>query len=166
MGVRKTGSWRRIPIALSQIPSLKDKAEEFAEIAADYTKVRLQEYILGQEGNWAPLTEEYAKRRAKEGGDSRVLVRSGTFVRGVRIQKRKYPNKTSYFIGWLDADNYSPPYNRFSGLTMADIALILEYGTDTMPARPFIRPVWEQMRAYLERRFVSEIREELSKIWR
>jgi len=102
----------------------KDIAKGIAEEAKDI--IENQRYV------WIPLKESYAKKKAEEGLDPRILIATGEMYDA---------------IGWgVKAGKVwcgipSDDIHLGSGLPTHILARIHEFGTDTIPARPLWRPL-------------------------
>lgn len=96
-----------------------------------------------EEQNFAPLSPEYAKRKGLLGLDTRILIATSEYMSNIQIrQVRGIQGKTARHVGVDSNTKHSD-----SGLTMSDLALIMEYGTSDgrIPARPHYSTAWNRV---------------------
>lgn len=103
---------------------LQDFAQDLLEEAQDI--VRNQSY------DWEPLSEDYRAFKEREGLDPRILIATEDYV--------------SSFRWWVTEGGRihfgpGPGTHLPSGLPYKVLAMIHEFGTETVPARPLWRPL-------------------------
>lgn len=101
-------------------------------------KNRVEQSILSQSFKISPLTKKYLKWKIAKGYSTRVLIRTGRYVKSIVIKRIDDP-KTKEGLGY--AVGIDGRKKTASGEPMWKLAAWLEYGTKRMPARPHWRPV-------------------------
>jgi HK97 gp10 family phage protein len=142
-GARLTGDWKNAGIALDWLPASMSamahaKLMETGELLLD----RMVEHIDKQDLNW----ESLARYTIEKKGNDKVYVETG-WLRdnlGVRRVATK-PNKKRIFVGASPWKTHKPSGKKFS-----ELMIMLEYGTEDTPARPLMRPTWEEMQDEVE----------------
>lgn len=136
--LQKYGDWARAGAVLQGLaknltPAFTARLKNDGELVLQ----RIQAHIDNQDLGWAPLANSTIRLK---GGSTTIYVETG-FLRGnLKVRKvRSAKNGASFFIG-ADAWTTTPTGEKFS-----DLMIWLEYGTDKMPARPLIRPTWEEV---------------------
>jgi hypothetical protein len=134
------GSYNRTHEFLQRLPRSyeRERARAMRNFGIN-TLVDLQTRI--QDGNTSPaLSPEYKTWKAENGFDTGTLVKTRSYYRNIRIEF----TDTGFSI---IPDGVEPNVAHMFGFrkkseprTYEDIALWLEYGTKTMPARPHWRP--------------------------
>jgi len=84
---------------------------------------------------------------------------TGLLRESVRVTKRKVPNGESQIVR---VSNRKYP----SGATTAQVARLLEYGTENMTAKPFIRPAHEAKKEEAARLMVEDAQRRIDKVWK
>jgi hypothetical protein len=120
--VRLTGPG--LQSALSMLQGREDRAQQlrpaFEAVAVDFRN--LEKRRFGGQAGWAPLSPEYAKRKAAGGRPPQPLA-GGALERSLTVQGAKYSvrriNRASMFVG-----------------TRNPVANLHREGTKRMPARP------------------------------
>lgn len=152
------GDWDKVGRWLNEKKSTYERwgADAMEECTKLYYK-NLTEGIQKQQFNWAPLTQAYLERKIKMGYPALMLIATGDYLAGIKIQEmvdRK--GLKSIFVG---ADNEA--IHEPSGLPMSYLGAIHEYGTrdGKIPARPHYRPAWELSRNECKRIWLRHFRE-------
>ena len=133
-----TGDWQRAGITLKHIqtqlaPAFKAQLYEDGEFILE----KLQGHIDSQDLGWTPLSDSTIRLKH---GDSTIYVETGELRDGLVVRRIKSAsNGCTVFVGG------SPWKHHSSGLTMCELTIYLEYGTSKMPARPLIRPTYEEV---------------------
>jgi hypothetical protein len=126
-----TGDWKRAGTVLRNLatqitPIAEAKLYENGELLLE----KLVGHIDAQDLAWVPK---------KDGGQ--VYVDTGELRGSLTVRRVKSSVKGStIFVGaspWMT--------HKGSGLKFSDLMIYLEYGTRRIPARPLIRPTWEEM---------------------
>lgn len=135
---KTTGDWHKAGIMLKWLPaSLSTKAHD--KLYADGEKVvkKMVEHIDKQDLNWQPLSEMTVRTK----GNSQIYVDTGWLRDNLGVRRMtSNPLRSTIYIGASPWKTHKPSGKKFSSL-MID----LEYGTPKIPARPLIRPTWEEM---------------------
>lgn len=146
MGLSKFGDWTKAGIVLQALSSDKIVPAMTAQLKDDGDIIlkRIVEHIDSQDLNWTPLEESTISLKS---GDDTIYVETGFLKNNLKVRKVKSPkNGVTYFIGADAWTKHSP-----SGLKFSDLMIYLEYGTADIPARPLIRPTFEELEAILKR---------------
>lgn len=139
MRVSKFGAWTKAGIVLQALSSNKIIPAFSAQLKEDGDMIleKIRGHIDAQDLNWTPLSEHTI---ALKSGDETIYVETGFLKDNLKVRKVKAPkNGVTYFIG-ADAWAKHP-----SGLKFSDLMIYLEYGTANIPARPLIRPTFEEL---------------------
>jgi len=83
-----------------------------------------------------PLSEPYAKRKAREGLDGRILIREGDYTNAIEVFRGEQVKGGVYYMVRLK------PGKHYSGFTYNELARLLELGSSSkkLPARPHWGP--------------------------
>lgn len=121
--------------------------KEVAEDAAWEVRQRLTR----QTYNHIPLDRKYLRWKDRWGLDTRILIRTGAYVEGIKAVEVQFPRGVGYRVGFdPDAhtallDSKGRIVSEDGGPLLTDLARWLEYGTLTMSARPHFRPVYRDL---------------------
>lgn len=126
--------------------------EEFAYYLAEEMKNYLKRVIKYQKYKryWKPLNPDYLKWKKKKGLSTNIWEASGILVNSITV--RKY--KDHYIIGPSKNKKYPN-----SDLSIYEVARMMEYGTENMPARPLFRRVLIYMRKNVDRYYKKFLKE-------
>ena len=144
MRLSKFGDWTKAGVVLQSLSSNKIVPDFSAQIKEDGNLVleRIISHIDSQDLNWTPLSERTIELK---NGDETIYVETGFLKSNLKVRKVKAPkNGVTYFIG-ADAWTKHP-----SGLKFSDLMIYLEYGTANIPARPLIRPTYDELEDLLK----------------
>lgn len=146
MRLSKFGDWTKAGIILQSLSSGKIVPAMSAQLKDDGDIIleKIVGHIDSQDLNWTPLAEPTI---ALKSGDETIYVETGFLKSNLKVRKVKAPkNGVTYFIGADAWTKHSP-----SGLKFSDLMIYLEYGTANIPARPLIRPTFEELEAILKK---------------
>jgi len=138
MRISKFGAWTKAGIVLQAlsskiVPAFSAQLKEDGDMILE----KIRGHIDAQDLNWTPLSEHTISLKS---GDETIYVETGFLKDNLKVRKVKAPkNGVTYFIG-ADAWTKHP-----SGLKFSDLMIYLEYGTANIPARPLIRPTFEEL---------------------
>lgn len=135
--MKRTGDWKRAGVIMSVAqknldPMIKSTLKECGEMVLS----KMKEHIDSQDLGWQPLASSTVKIK----GSDQIYVESGTLYNSLSVRFIKSAGDTVIFVGaspWKTHKN--------SGLNLNTLMGYLEYGTNKMPARPLIRPTWDEM---------------------
>lgn len=82
---------------------------------------------------WQPLSDSYKKRRDSELPGHSIYFLTGLYLRSIGIYN--YKSRTIIGLPYIHK-----PSNEKSRLTLIQVAIILEYGNDSIPSRPLWKP--------------------------
>ena len=139
-----TGDWNRAGIHLRNIavklrPSFEAKFYEDGQMVLE----KIKGHIYSQDLSWTPLSDRTVELK---GGDTTIYIETGQLANGLVVRRVKSSIKGStIYVG------ASPWKKHEGGMSMSDLMIWLEYGTDKIPARPLIRPTYEEVKDLLER---------------
>jgi hypothetical protein len=140
--IEKFGDWSRAGVLLQSlsaklVPAFKALITENGDMVLE-TMVR---HIEAQDLNWVPLSESTVEQK----GNDTIYVETGFLKNNLEVRKvTSSSTGLTLFIG-ASAWKKHP-----SGESLSTIMIWLEYGTDKIPARPLIRPTWEEVKPILE----------------
>lgn len=84
-------------------------------------------------------------------GSSKILIETGELANSITVQD----------LG--DKVLISPQGSHHSGLSANELATIHEYGTETIPPRPFIRPIYEDNKETIVDNFEDLVKNVIAK---
>lgn len=143
------GNWEKVDKGLAQLQPAIKKGYEVGVSRFSNKLLRIIRKAIsthtppaGSGISWAPLS-----RKSKGKG---IYYNKGDFYRAVGI----YQYRNRILVG------LPPGTKHYSGLTLNQLAIILEYGNDKIPARPLWRPSLKSAggRKELKRILLKEIR--------
>ena len=132
------GDWSRAGVALRGIsnnltPAFKAQVDKDGEMVLK----RMVQHIESQDLGWTPLNENTI---ALKHGDDTIYVETGFLKNNLKVRKISAPAKGySVFIG------ANPWVSDKDGVKLSDLLIYLEYGTVHSPARPLVRPTWDEV---------------------
>lgn len=138
MRVSKFGDWTKAGIILQALSTKLTPAYSVQlQEDGDFILEKLRGHIDAQDLSWTPLSE---KTIALKNGDDTIYVETGYLRDNLKVRKVKSPsNGVTFFIG-ANAWDRTP-----EGVKLSDLMIWLEYGTHKNPARPLIRPTYEEV---------------------
>lgn len=145
MRLSKFGDWTKAGVLLQSLSSNKIVPAFSAQLKEDGNLIleRIVSHIDSQDLNWTPLSERTIELK---NGDETIYVETGFLKNNLKVRKVKAPkNGVTYFIG---ADAWT---KHSSGIKFSDLMIYLEYGTANIPARPLIRPTYDELEDLLKR---------------
>ena len=151
------GDWSRAGVALRGLS--KNMTSVFTAVVdkdGEMIRERLVGHIDSQDLGWTPLADSTVILK----GSSKIYVETGTLKNNLKVRKISAPSMGySIFIG------ANPWTTNKDGTKLSDLMIWLEYGTSRMPARPLIRPTWDevksQVKADMRKALVGLIRGEI-----
>lgn len=150
-----TGDWNRAGVYLRNL-SIKLKPAFEAKLYEDgeFVLEKMRGHIDNQDLQWTPLAERTVELK---GGDTTIYVETGKLRDGLTVRRIKSSVKGStIFVG-------ASPWKRHeSGMSMSDLLIWLEYGTDKIPPRPLVQPTIEEVESILKEHW-KDLMEELLK---
>lgn len=134
------GDWAKAGVVLrglSNSGKVKSVFKSAVDADGNMIKSKLVGHIDAQDLGWAPLSPHTVALK----GHDKIFVETGSLRAGIRVRAIRAPsNGYSIFIG------ASPWVKNTDGRKLSDIMRYLEYGTSKMPARPLIRPTWNEVK--------------------
>lgn len=130
MSSKLTGSWRELKLFTQNFGAdVQQESKKYMNNTSEEIKQAIQDTINLQTEPWVALKHDTVQRK----GSSIKLKETGDLVNSIDVTS-------------LGANKYviSPQGQHNSGLSNSEIALIHEYGTEKVPPRPFIQPVYEE----------------------
>lgn len=138
------GDWAKAGIILRGLSNQQNVLSVFkATVDKDgnMIKDRLVGHINAEDLGWKPLSPHTVALK----GNDKIYVEKGTLRNGLKVRVIRAPsNGYSIFIG------ASPQSRNSDGGKLSDVMIWLEYGTSKMPARPLIRPTWNEVKAQVK----------------
>lgn len=138
--VKFTGDWNRLKKNLSRrnVKELTSAVDEQAKVL----QKTIQGHIDRQDLGWSPLSKNTIRLKH---GNSTIYVDTGTLRNSITTNKIS-SSDTYYSVGVKVKDGKSPK----NGESLSNIMNYMEYGTARQPARPLIRPSWEEKRSSIK----------------
>ncbi|MBO8161151.1 MAG: hypothetical protein H0Z24_05895 [Thermosipho sp. (in: Bacteria)] len=157
---RLTGDWSKLSRILNNIEKFAEKIKILLEVdTAKKVEIQLKENIKKQLLDLPPLKEEYKKKKSKNNLDVRTLIATGEYVDRLRVfEVKKTKDQIIIVVGASDEDKHH------SGLTIGELARIIEYGTPTQPPRPHFRLTWEEIKGKIKKEVVNLVEKEFKKL--
>ena len=133
-----TGDWNRAGVYMKNLAvKLKPSFEAQLYEDGEFVLEKLQGHIDSQDLGWTPLSE---KTIALKGGDTTIYVETGALRNGLVVRRIKSTaSGSTIFVG------ASPWKKHEGGMSMSDLMIWLECGTDKIPPRPLIQPTIEEV---------------------
>lgn len=160
MRLRRYGikSYQRFLTVLEDSPVFiaADYLEEIAQDMAD----DVVKYIEKQPHYWPVLKERYREWKLRNELDERMLIATGDYIDSIGIQQIKRGKGVQIRVGVPNKTIED------TDLKYDQLARIHEYGTETIPARPHWRPVfnkWRRRKGVMSRKLLKDIEEEIIK---
>jgi hypothetical protein len=155
MANRLFGDWNKLQHVLNKLANNHDAYEGMIISMGEKITERIWDLIESQSIELEPLVEDYRQRKIREGYDERILIKTGDFLNSITITDiNSDGDNLIVTIGVEDGTTET-------GLSMQELALYLEHGTETMIARqPFFRS-WEQIRKEVSSEVASRLKAEI-----
>lgn len=138
------GDWAKAGIVLRGLSNSSHVLSVFkATVDKDgnMIKDRLIGHIDAQDLGWIPLSPHTVALK----GSDKIYVETGTLRNGMKVRVIRAPsNGYSIYIG------ASAWASNSDGKKLSQVMIWLEYGTSKMPARPLIRPTWNEVKAQVK----------------
>jgi hypothetical protein len=144
INLKLTGDWNKAGLYLQNLavklrPAFKAQIDEDGQFVLE----KMQGHIDNQDLSWTPLAERTVELK---GGDTTILVETGTLRNGLNVRRIKSTaSGSTIFIGASPWKRHAP-----SGAKLSDLMIWLEYGTDKLPPRPLIQPTIEEVEDILK----------------
>lgn len=133
MNLNLVGDWGRVNKYFQNLseklkPSFTLQVWEDGEMVLE----ELNNHIDSQDLGWTPLSNKTIEIK---GGDTTILVDTGELKNGIEVKRVKdTSNGSTIYIGFPSDKRHS------SGMSMSELMIWLEYGTDKIPPRPLVKP--------------------------
>lgn len=143
LSVQKYGQWSEAGIALKNLTAKLNPTFQ-AQLTSDGNLVlqKLRGHIDAQDLSWKPLS---ARTIQLKNGNDTIYVETG-FLRD-NLEVRKIKSSTYGITLFVGASAWKTTRE---GVKLSDLMIWLEYGTNRIPARPLIRPTWEEVKSILQ----------------
>lgn len=153
------GDWSRVNSFLTKVANLTKSSREILEEIGNLIEIRIKQNIENQSLNLPPLTKKYAEEKARKGLDPRILIATREYVENIKVLDiKKEGNTLILFVGVPSGEKHH------SGLSFAELAYYIEYGTVKSPARPAFTLTWKELREEINPIYIKKLAEELF-IW-
>ena len=153
MKLTKTGDWAKVRHVLGYglprlAPHLLGKMDEYGNVALEV----IRGHIRNQSLPWTPLSAETVRIK----GHDDIYVETGLLSSGLEVKKMGVGGN-EIFIGFSEGKAHE------SGLSFAQLMIFNEYGTVNAPARPLIRPSFEEVKKLVKKDLKPAIEKYLRK---
>ncbi len=138
-----TGDWGRALNHLRNL-SVRLKPTFTAQFDKDgkFVLEKMRGHIDSQDLSWTPLAERTIELK---GGDTTIMVETGQLKSGLEVKRVKSTaNGVTFFVGASEGKSHE------GGMSMKDLLVWLEYGTDKLPPRPLVRPTAQEVEKILK----------------
>lgn len=149
------GDWNRAGIfmknlAVKLFPAYEAKFYEDGNMILE----KIRSHISSQDLDWAELSPHTIELK---GGDDTIYVETGKLRDGLEVRRVKSVARgVSIFVG-------ASPWKKHEGVPFDSLMIWLEYGTDRMPARPLIRPTYEEVKDLITKEWEAELKDIIHK---
>ena len=136
------GDWNRAVLHLKTIgANLEPQFQAKFEEDGNFVLETMRNHIDSQDLGWTPLSEKTIELK---GGDDTIYVETGQLRNGLGVRRVKSSNGTTIIVG-------ASPWKRHEGgMSLSDLLIWLEYGTDKIPPRPLLEPTIEEVKDILQ----------------
>lgn len=149
------GDWGKLKGILNNLRNLEGEYDDIIIEMGNEIANRIRGLVESQSIYLEPLQEEYRERKVAEGYDKRTLIRTGEFLESIRvIDIRTDGDEVDVFIGIEDGTTET-------GISMRELAMYIEYGTENQPARLPITRSWESMKAEVISETMNKLRDKI-----
>lgn len=140
--LQKVGDWEKASHVLNYLADNLHPAyiAQFRE-DSDFVLEKMRGHIDAQDLGWAPLSPDTLRLKS---GNSTILVETGTLRGSLKVLAITSGSGAQFFIGAASGGHPS-------GLDVSQLMVFIEYGTSRMPARPLIRPTYEEVQDILKK---------------
>ena len=150
--LKLTGDWNKAGLWMQNLAvTLRPAFEAQFWEDGNFVLEKMQGHIDNQDLSWTPLAERTIELK---GGDTTIYVQTGQLRNGLTVRRIKSSvSGTTIFVG-------ASPWKRHEGgMSMSDLMIWLEYGTDKIPPRPLVQPTIEEVRDILKSNWVELMKE-------
>lgn len=143
LALQMTGDWNRAGIHMQNlVVKLKPAFEAQFMEDGNFVLNAIKDHIDRQDLSWTPLSQRTV---VLKGGDDTIYVDTGQLKDGLVVRRVKSSVRGStIFVG-------ASPWKRHEGgMSMSDLMIWLEYGTDKLPPRPLIEPTLKEVEHVLK----------------
>lgn len=134
------GDWAKAGVVLrglSKTGSIRESFKRTLKSDGEMIKDKLVNHIIMQDLGWKPLSPHTVILK----GHSKIYLETYSLVRNLSVRPIKAPhNGYAVYIG------AHPSSKNVDGTKLSDVMKYLEYGTRRIPARPLIRPTWNEVK--------------------
>ena len=150
--LKMTGDWNKAGIFMKTLAvRLRPAFELQLYKDGEFVLEKIKGHIESQDLNWTPLAERTIELK---GGDDTIYIETGQLFNGLTIRRIKSTVKGStIYVG------ASPWKKHEGGMSMSDLMIWLEYGTDKIPPRPVIQPTYEEVKDILKSNWEDLLKE-------
>lgn len=149
MASRLTGNWKGVIKLTNNLDKdLMANSKDYLKDESKQIQDAIKNVINNQTQNWTPLKSDTVKKK----GSSKMLIETGQLVDSITVIPQ---SDLEYII--------APEGNHSSGLSNSQLAIYHEYGTEKVPPRPFIRPVFEENAPQVVSEMKEIVRETINK---
>lgn len=131
-----TGQWDKLRRVFDNLKSGRFIKEDELERFGNSIEQRLRNHIMAQDLGWVPLKDATVRKK----GHATIYIENRDYLKSikVRVSKKGMLSRTIMV---------RPEGNHPSGMSMSEIANVLEYGTSKIRARPLWRPTFKEVQA-------------------
>lgn len=150
--LKMTGDWNKAGIFMKTLAvRLRPAFELQLYKDGEFVLEKIKGHIESQDLNWTPLAERTIELK---GGDDTIYIETGQLFNGLTVRRIKSTVKGStIYVG------ASPWKKHEGGMSMSDLMIWLEYGTDKIPPRPVIQPTYEEVKDILKSNWEDLLKE-------
>lgn len=130
MTAKLTGDWTGAFLAIDKLSKFSPLAKAVLDESGDLVLEKIQSNITNQSLGWTPLSSETIRIK----GGSTILVETGSLKDSFAVRK----SGSGIVVAVSGTSSRT-------GIPMTQLLAYHEYGTSRTPARPIVKPTWEQV---------------------
>lgn len=146
------GDWEELKRRVRGLSDNNSSYKDAVRNVGDGIAEKIRSYIESQALDFAPLQEEYLAAKVSQGGDPRILIRSGAYAESIKTVRDEERAMDLFMFISIEGGTTE------TGISMQELAEYIEYGTSRQPARLPITQSWEQMKNDVQREIGSVIK--------
>ena len=136
------GDWARANVVLRGLANnMTDVFRATIDKDGEMIRQKLIGHINAQDLGWTPLSPKTVARK----GHDTIYVETGSLKNGIKVRRISSPAK-----GYSISVGCNPWTKNSKGDKLSDILIYLEYGTSKIPARPLLRPTWDEVKSVVK----------------
>lgn len=155
---RLTGDWKSVNKMLKDLKELPEQLNTiFKKKVVEQVELVVKQDLEQQNLRLAPLSPEYARSKKTD----KILIETREYINRLRVfDIKEERGKMTVYVGASDKDKHS------SGMSVGELARLINYGTRKQPARPHFKLTWEKNHYKIRQSAKRELNKEINKMFR